>query len=121
MSDTPILPAGPEELSSASMLQARQTSLQGPVGNKAEELKEAAKQFEGVLLNLMMKEMEKTIPESGMFSSAAMGQMRSLFWQNLSETIADSGGMGIWKQLYQDFRRCYGVEPEAPTQTDTVR
>ncbi len=70
------------------------------------ELHKAAQDFEAVLLNMVIKAMWKTIPESGLFEKNNSTQIyEGLMHSSLSEEIAGNGGMGIAKVLYQQLSR----------------
>jgi len=59
---------------------------------------EAARAFESYMVEMMVKEMRKTVPD-GMFSGGAAEVFSSLFDQELSNRIADSGGFGFGDML----------------------
>jgi len=59
---------------------------------------EAARAFESYMVEMMVKEMRKTIPD-GMFSGGPAEVFSSLFDQELSNRIADSGGFGFGDML----------------------
>jgi Rod binding domain-containing protein len=59
----------------------------------------AAKGFESVFLNTLLNEMGKTVEDSGLLGGSAMQQTQGIFWYYLSQTIADKGGVGLWKDL----------------------
>jgi len=109
---SPISVAGAEPL-----LQARFRSLEGKAKPTAEQLKKVAQDFEGVLLEKLLQEMQKTIPDSGMFSSAGMKQIQSMFWSFLSEQVAQNGGIGLARSLYRDLCQSTGVNPAGAVKT----
>ncbi len=76
-------------------------------GPKSEhDLQKAAQDFEAVLLNMVIKAMWKTIPESGLFEKNNATQIyEGLMHSSLSEEMAKNGGMGIAKVLYQQLSR----------------
>jgi Rod binding domain-containing protein len=80
---------------------------------QAQQLHEAAQNFEAVLLHKLMEEMQNTIPEGGLFDSPAMKQLQSLFWMNLSDVVAEKGGIGLADQVYKDFCQAAGIDPQA--------
>lgn len=55
---------------------------------------EAGEKFEGYLLEMMMREMRKTVPE-GLFSSSAMEMFSGMLDQHIAEAISSGGGLGI--------------------------
>ena len=60
---------------------------------------QAAKDFESVLLHKVLQEMERTIPRSGLMDSPMSRQVQGMFWFHLAQELADSGGLGLWKEI----------------------
>ncbi|MBT3199263.1 MAG: hypothetical protein HN350_05045 [Phycisphaerales bacterium] len=80
-----------------------------------EDMAQAAKDFESVLLNQLMQEMSRTIPDSGFDNSGATKQIQSMFWSFMAEEVADNGGLGLWRDIQ---KYCTGPDqgnPPAPT------
>ncbi len=73
-----------------------------------ERKKKIAKDFEGVLLNKIMDEMQNSVPESGLLEDETSKQTRSLFWMYLSQDVASKGGFGLWKQIYAQINEMPG-------------
>lgn len=70
------------------------------------ELQKAAQDFEAVLLNMVLKEMWKTIPKSDLFEkNSATKIYEGLMHSSLSEEMARNGGLGIAKVLAQQLSR----------------
>ena len=63
---------------------------------KTEQL---AKDFESVLVYRLLMEMNNTIGEWGMEKEQTSEQVQSLFSLCLSDHIAKSGGIGLWKDI----------------------
>ncbi len=78
--------------------------------------KQAAKKFEGIFIKEILKKMNKPLDEEGLFESSGMRQMKGLFWDFLSEEAADSGGFGLWKDIYIDMCEKANVEPKLDQQ-----
>ena len=70
-------------------------------GDKA--LVKAAKDFESVLLHKLLQEMKDTIPDSGLTGGSEAKQVQGIFWSFLAQDIADKGGLGLWKDLYEQW------------------
>ena len=66
---------------------------------RAESTEEAAKQFEGLMLQLMIKEMRKTLPEGGLFSGSDMEIYQDLLDQAIADNIASGEGLGLAEQI----------------------
>ncbi len=91
-------------------------------GDDVKKVEKLARDFEGVLLNKLMDEMQKTIPDSGLLSSPATKQMKGMFWMFLSQSLADNGGIGLAKQLTQDFKKMAHIaEPAAKPTADFMK
>ena len=70
------------------------------------ELQIAAQDFEAVLLNMVLKAMWKTIPESDLFEKNSATEIyEGLMHSSLSEEMASNGGLGIAKVLAQQLSR----------------
>jgi Rod binding domain-containing protein len=63
--------------------------------------KQSAKDFESVLLNKLMEQMKNTIGDWGFERDGASEQVQGLFWLYLSQDVANNGGIGLWKEIYQ--------------------
>lgn len=61
---------------------------------EATKATEAGDAFEGYLIEMMLREMRKTVPE-GIFSSSAMEMFSGLLDQHVAGAIAEGGGLGI--------------------------
>jgi peptidoglycan hydrolase FlgJ len=82
----------------------------------AEELKELAKQFESVFVNLLMKSMRDTLPKDGLISSHSLDMYQSLFDEEVANEMAKSKGKGVGlaNVLYSQLSRMNeeGSDPE---------
>lgn len=67
-----------------------------------EKLWKSSKQMEGVFLSLMIKAMEKTIPESGLTGSKN-NLAKMMFSSVLGRELANNGGIGLAKHLYESL------------------
>jgi len=66
-----------------------------------DEKKRAAKDFESVLLNRLLDEMKNTIGGWGLDEDGAAEQIHGIFWLCLARQLANDGGLGLWKDIYQ--------------------
>ena len=71
---------------------------------------QAAKDFESVLLGKLLDEMKNSIGDWGFEESGASKQIEGIFWLYLARHLADNGGLGLWKDIYQTLTN--------PDQTD---
>ena len=70
-------------------------------GVSDEKKEQIAKDFESVLLYKMLDEMKNTIGDWGADKDGASKQVHGIFWLCLARDIANSGGIGLWKDIYQ--------------------
>jgi Rod binding domain-containing protein len=63
--------------------------------------KQAAKDFESVLLCKLLDAMKSTIDQWGLDEDSTSKRVHDLFWQYLARDIADHGGFGLWKDIYR--------------------
>ena len=62
---------------------------------------QVAKDFESLFIGRLLEEMKKSIGEWGFEKDGASQQVQGIFWLYLARDIADQGGLGLWKQIYQ--------------------
>lgn len=85
-------------------------------------LEETAKQFEGLLLQQVLKQMKEATaqlePEeeedSGEVSSGE--QLKSLFWTFLGEAVTQQGGFGLWETMMDQMSSQAGLSDSAGLQ-----
>ena len=63
---------------------------------------EASRAFEGYMVEMMVKEMRKTVPD-GMFSGGSAEIFSNLFDQEIAARIAESGGFGFGDMLAEQM------------------
>ena len=73
------------------------------------QIEKSAKDFEAVLLNKVMEEMDKSIPRSGLLESGISDQVRGMFWFYLAQDMADKGELGLWKDIQRQMKQYAGV------------
>ena len=73
------------------------------------EQEKAAQQFEGLLVQEMMKSMWATVPSEGMLSgSKEEGYYRDMLSEALSDDISKGQGIGIKQVVMREFERQKG-------------
>ncbi|MBZ2174807.1 rod-binding protein [Schnuerera sp. xch1] len=74
-----------------------------------EDLKEVCKEFESIFLNIMFKEMKKTIPDNGFIEKSTGTEMfEDMHIEELSKEISSGEqSVGIAKMLYEQFKNGY--------------
>jgi flagellar protein FlgJ len=76
----------------------------------SESLKEACQAFESFFVNMMFKEMRKSIDDSGLTEkSFARSTFEGMLDEEMSNEIAASGGIGISDMLYKSLSRAYEI------------
>ncbi len=70
------------------------------------ETKKAAQNFEAIFINMLIRSMWKTVPESGLFEkSSATNIYEGIIQSTLSEDIAKNGGLGMAEMLYRQINK----------------
>ena len=83
-------------------------------GESPSEIEDAARQFEAMLLQIVIKEMRKTVPE-GMFASSGGDIFQELFDQELSNEMLGNGeGLGLAQSLAGGQSRIPQSSPNLP-------
>ena len=87
-------------------LPARDTTAKMAVVRKFDALqedkkKQTAKDFESILIYKLLEEMKNTIGDWGFEKDEASRQVQGIFWLYLARDIANDGGFGLWKDVYQ--------------------
>jgi Rod binding domain-containing protein len=93
--DIPLIAPKPTDLMGATHVTRRDDP----------QLAQAAKDFESVLLGKMMEEMHNTVQDSGLLEDSGSSQIQGMFWNFLAKDVADKGGVGLWKDLYDQWTR----------------
>lgn len=68
-------------------------------------LAKAAKQFEAVFMNMLLKSMREATPQDGMFDSEQTNMFTSMLDQQLSETMGGSRGIGLADMMVKQLGR----------------
>lgn len=76
-----------------------------------EEIMNACKEFEAYFVNLMFKEMRKTVPNDGFLKK---GRAEEIFQEMLDEKVSksatDAGGIGLAQFMYRQMTRGSAVQ-----------
>jgi Rod binding domain-containing protein len=71
-----------------------------------EKLEKACKEFESLFMYQMLKTMHSMVPQNGLFGDIPGKDLyQTIMDQELSKNIAQHGGVGIGKMLYQQIIR----------------
>jgi len=76
---------------------------------------QVAKDFESILLSRLLDEMKSSIGDWGFEESASSEQIQGIFWLYLARHLANNGGLGMWRDIYQTL-----PNPEQTNKNDGV-
>ncbi len=65
---------------------------------------EAGEQFELMMANLLLKEVRKSMPKDGMFSSSEMSMFNEMLDQELAQRMVEGPGLGLKEQIADAIR-----------------
>ncbi len=86
-------------------------SLRRGLQNPTEDsLREVAKQFESLFVQMMLKNMRSATPGDSLFSSSQSDQYRDLYDQQLSLSMSQGQGFGIAEMVERQLREQAGLE-----------
>jgi len=75
-----------------------------------EQKKQIARDFESVLLAKLFDQVQESIGTWGFEEEdVASQQVQGLFWLHLARDVADKGGLGLWKDIYQYLQQMDGM------------
>jgi Rod binding domain-containing protein len=99
----PVLPPVPlDYFSGASSCKEVVNRHPDKIDNVSEgKKKQAAKDFESILLGQLLDEMKNTIGHLGFDEDGASEQIQGIFWLYLARDMANNGGIGLWKDIYR--------------------
>jgi Rod binding domain-containing protein len=85
-------------------------SPQSPAVNGADQKKQqVAKDVESVLLSHLFEQVQQTMSSLDPEDEGTAQQVQGLFWMYLARDAADKGGVGLWKDIYQQLQRMDGT------------
>ncbi len=70
-----------------------------------EQRKQVAKDFESILINQLLEQAGSTVGHWGFEQDGASQQIQGMFWLYLARDVANEGGFGLWKDLYEFMKR----------------
>lgn len=95
--------------------------LQTPPGsggalNKDEQLQAAAKQFEGIFLQQILKQMQETMQEASFDpEDSSNGQVDALYCTFLTDAVSQQGGVGLWEKIYDQMKQMSALGGDSQT------
>lgn len=76
----------------------------GEAARQDAKLRAACKDMEAVFLNMLLTEMRKTVPKSGLADGGSQEEIiRSLLDGEMAKNMAESGGTGLADMLYRQL------------------
>src|SRR5574343_2041544 len=87
--------------------------------NSPQAIKAAAKQFEGLFLQQVMKTMREASPQGGLMDSEQTKTYQSLLDQQMTASIAQGKGVGLADQLAKQLMR--GKSDPPPSDEEVER
>lgn len=81
--------------------------------NSPTGLKQAAQQFEGLMLQMVLKSMRDATPQSGMLDSEQTRFFTSILDQQLAQNLSSQGKLGFARLIEQQLGRTMPSAPEA--------
>lgn len=87
----------------------------------SEALSGAAKQFESVFVQMMLKAMRDTVPEGGLFESEQSDFYEGMFDQQISLNIANGKGIGLAEVIERQMSGMQGGATDGNAQGDEQR
>jgi len=86
------------------------------VDRSDEQKKQISKDFESVLLTKLFDQVQESIGRWDLEEDGAAPQVQGLFWFYLARDVADKGGFGLWKDIYEHLPMMDG----APNPADVL-
>lgn len=72
----------------------------------AEKLQEVCKEFEAIFLNMMLKQMRRTVPEGNLVEKSFAREMyESMQDEEMAKEMAKGRGIGLAQELYKQLSR----------------
>lgn len=83
--------------------------------NDEQQLKAVCKEFEGIMLNMMYKQMRASVPKTDLLPSD-MGRdvFESMLDEKLTEEASKGGGVGLAEVLYKQLGKQMKAQYKAP-------
>jgi flagellar protein FlgJ len=79
--------------------------LHGPAIHSDAEIKQVAKNFESIFLEMMMKEMRNSVQKSGLMgNSRGMEFFEGMYDEQLSRQLSTGGGIGLGQMVYEKLK-----------------
>ena len=72
-----------------------------------EKLMQVCKEFEGIFINMLLKEMKNTVPDAGLIEKSQGTKIfEDMYMEELSDEISKgNNGMGIAQMMYKQLKK----------------
>ncbi len=87
-----------------------------PASRSEEKKQQVAHDFESVLLTRLFDQVQQSLGNWDLEEDGTSRQVQGLFWFYLAREVADQGGVGLWKDVYQQLQQGDG----APNPADVL-
>jgi Rod binding domain-containing protein len=74
-----------------------------------EKKQQVAHDFESVLLTRLFNQVQQSLGQWDLEEDGTSRQVQGLFWFYLAREVSDQGGVGLWKDIYQQLQQLDGV------------
>lgn len=79
--------------------------LNGPATHSDEEVRQVAKNFESIFLQMLMKEMRSSVQRSDLLgNSRGMEFFESMFDEQMTKQLSSAGGIGLGQMVYNKLQ-----------------
>ena len=95
-------------------------AVEGKVDIEDMHRRKVARDFESIFIRQIIDKMKDTIPKSDLADSSSE-QIQSMYWSFLGDAIADKGGFGLWKQIYEQMPKSSQAAAELGATVDAAR
>ena len=85
-----------------------------------EAIKAAAKQFESLFLNMMLKSMREAIPKGGLLDNSQTDLFTGLLDQQMSQKFSSGGGVGLADMMVKQLTRSQVLPSDGNPVTKSV-
>ena len=82
--------------------------------------RKVARDFESIFIRQIIDKMKETIPKSDLADSSSE-QIQSMYWSFLGDAIAEKGGFGLWKQIYEHMPKSSQAAAELGATVDAAK
>jgi Rod binding domain-containing protein len=79
------------------------------VAGTDQKKQQIAKDFESILLTRLFAQVQQTMGCLDPEEEGTSRQVQGMFWMYLARDAADKGGIGLWKEIYQQLQQMDAV------------